>query len=67
MSTWILLCEFHETLHLLRDNPFPDAPPRYVRVRLYRYRFTTWTELRHEHAWWHRSLIGEYVPPIRRS
>lgn len=55
------------TLHLLRHNPFPDAPPRYVRVRLYRYRFTTWTELRHEHAWWHRSLIGEYVPPIKRS
>ena len=62
-----LLCNDPSTLRLLRHNPFPDAPPRYVRVRLYRYRYTTWTELRREHAWWHRSLIGEYVPPIRRS
>ena len=29
------------TLRLLRDNPFPDDPPRYVRAQLYRYRFTT--------------------------
>ena len=71
--TWLapfldrLLRNDPSTLHLLRHNPFPNTPPRYVRVRLYRYRFTTWTELRHEHAWWHRSLIGEYVPPIRRS
>lgn len=51
------------TLRLLRHNPFPDAPPRYVRALLYEYRFTTPTELRREHAWWHRSLIGSYVPP----
>ena len=29
------------TLRLLRHNPFPDSPPRYVRAQLYRYRFTT--------------------------
>jgi Lipase maturation factor len=52
------------TLHLLRHNPFPDAPPRYVRAQLYEYRFTTWRELRREHAWWHRSLVGEYLPPV---
>src|SRR6476620_10017312 len=28
------------TLRLLRHNPFPDSPPRYVRARLYEYRFT---------------------------
>ncbi len=52
------------TLRLLRHNPFPDAPPRYVRARLYRYRFTTWRELRRERAWWHRTLVGEYLPPV---
>ena len=26
------------TLSLLRTNPFPDAPPRYVRAQYYRYR-----------------------------
>jgi hypothetical protein len=52
------------TLRLLRHNPFPDAPPRYVRAQLYRYRFTTPTELRRDHAWWSRKLEGGYLRPI---
>jgi len=52
------------TLRLLRDNPFPDSPPRYVRAQLYRYRFTTFHELLHEHAWWRRTLEGLYIPPV---
>ena len=52
------------TLRLLRHNPFPDSPPRYVRAQLYEYRFTTWRELRHERMWWHRTLVGEYLPPV---
>ncbi|MDT5023264.1 MAG: hypothetical protein QOG47_172 [Mycobacterium sp.] len=51
------------TLRLLRRNPFPDAPPRYVRAQLYRYRFTTAVELRRDHAWWHRTLEGSYLRP----
>jgi hypothetical protein len=54
-----------QTLALLRGNPFPDRPPRFVRALLYRYRFTTWRERRETGAWWARSLIGEYVQPIR--
>ncbi|KHO27186.1 membrane protein [Mycolicibacterium setense] len=53
------------TLKLLRSNPFPDEPPRYVRARLYRYEFSTWSELRREHVWWHRIPLGLYVPPQR--
>ena len=52
------------TLRLLRHNPFPDSPPRYVRAQLYEYRFTTPAELRHERAWWHRTLIGGYARPM---
>jgi hypothetical protein len=52
------------TLRLLRHNPFPKSPPRYVRAQLYRYRFTTATELRRDHAWWHRTLEGAYLRPI---
>jgi hypothetical protein len=52
------------TLRLLRDNPFPDDPPRYVRAQLYRYRFTTAAELRRDHAWWHRTLEGGYAAPM---
>jgi hypothetical protein len=53
------------TLALLRGNPFPERPPRFVRALLYRYRFTTWRERRETGAWWARSLVGEYVQPIR--
>ena len=52
------------TLRLLRHNPFPGSPPRYVRAQLYRYRFTTAVELRRDHAWWHRTLEGSYLRPI---
>ncbi|GHB23679.1 membrane protein [Streptomyces chryseus] len=51
------------TLRLLRGNPFPDAPPTHVRARVYRYRFTTWRELRATGAWWHRTFVREFRPP----
>jgi hypothetical protein len=53
------------TIRLLRRNPFPDRPPRFVRALLYRYRFTTWRERRETGAWWSRTLVGEFVQPIR--
>jgi hypothetical protein len=59
-----LLRNDRPTLRLLRHNPFPDSPPRYVRAQLYRYRFTTWQELRHDRAWWHRTLEGTYARPV---
>ncbi|MFI8100670.1 lipase maturation factor family protein [Streptomyces sp. NPDC086023] len=60
-----LLENDRDTLRLLRHNPFPDAPPVYVRARLYRYRFTTWPELRATRAWWHRRLLRDFLPPTR--
>ncbi|MEW2404951.1 lipase maturation factor family protein [Streptomyces griseoviridis] len=54
------------TLRLLRRSPFPpDAPPCYVRARLFRYRYTTWRELRETGAWWERTCVREYLPPTR--
>ncbi len=52
------------TLRLLRRNPFPDRPPRAIRAVLYRYRFTTWRERRETGAWWERTRVGEYLPPM---
>jgi hypothetical protein len=54
------------TLGLLRrnGNPFPDAAPRWIRARLYRYRFTTRQERRDTGAWWARELVGDYLQPI---
>ncbi|MFF3500936.1 lipase maturation factor family protein [Streptomyces sp. NPDC003247] len=54
------------TLRLLRRSPFPpDRPPRYVRARLFRYRYTTWRELRETGACWERTVVREYLPPTR--
>jgi hypothetical protein len=50
------------TVRLLRRNPFPGEPPRFVRARLYRYRFTSREERRRTGNWWHRSLVGDYLP-----
>lgn len=58
-----LLENDRDTLKLLRSNPFPDDPPRYVRAKLYRYEFSSWTELLRDHVWWHRISLGVYVPP----
>src|SRR5919198_4580787 len=50
---------------LIRRNPFPDEPPAVIRARLYRYRYSTWTERRASGVWWVRELIGEYFPALR--
>jgi hypothetical protein len=61
-----LLENDRDTLRLLRHSPFPaDAPPRYIRARLYRYRFTTWRELRETRACWHRTYVRDFLPPTR--
>ncbi|MCW7944778.1 membrane protein [Streptomyces hygroscopicus] len=61
-----LLENDRDTLRLLRRSPFPpDAPPRFVRASLYRYRFTTWRELRETGACWDRTYVREYLPPTR--
>ena len=52
------------TVKLLRRVPFGDRAPTYIRARLYEYRFTTWRERRATGAWWKRTLVGDYLPPI---
>ena len=52
------------TSKLLRRNPFPDEPPVLVRARLYRYRFTSRGERRETGAWWKRTPVAEYLPPL---
>jgi hypothetical protein len=52
------------TLSLLRFNPFPDAPPRYVRAQLYLYHFTTPEERHRTGQWWKREFERPYFPAI---
>ena len=51
-------------LGLLRYNPFPDEPPKFVRALLYEYHFTTPEERKQTGAIWSRNLIGLYFPPV---
>jgi predicted DCC family thiol-disulfide oxidoreductase YuxK len=51
-------------LGLLKDNPFPDKPPRVVRALRYRYRFSSWAERRQDGSWWKREPLGVYCGPL---
>ncbi len=53
-----------QVLSLLRHNPFPNAPPKYIRAQRYIYHFTTYEEKRKSGNWWKRELEGTYLPPI---
>jgi hypothetical protein len=51
-------------LALLKRNPFPDGPPRYIRSTLYDYHFTDVKTLRREGTWWRRTSIGPFCPTV---
>jgi predicted DCC family thiol-disulfide oxidoreductase YuxK len=44
---------------LLKENPFPDKPPAYVRAQFYDYRYTSW-DAKAQGLWWERHLLGQY-------
>ena len=49
-------------LSLLSTNPFPGEPPRYVRAAYYRYEFAPPGDP--DGAWWRRTYLGEWIPPL---
>jgi hypothetical protein len=49
-------------LRLLANDPFPEAPPRWLRARFYRYRFADPGDP--SGAWWTRELLGDWLPPL---
>jgi len=51
------------TLRLLRRDPFEGERPRWVRARLYRYRFATRRERSETGIWWMREDAGLLVEP----
>jgi len=53
-----------DVLSLIRSNPFPDRPPRFIRATLYEYHFTTPQERRKSGAWWKRSAVASYFPAV---
>lgn len=59
-----LLNDSKPVLSLFETNPFPDAPPKYIRALIYNYEFTSRHEKATEGKWWRRELVGFYLPPV---
>jgi hypothetical protein len=59
---WKLLHNDKETLSLLRSNPFPQKPPRYIRALLYHYEFAA--PGNPQGAWWKRTPLRVWLPPL---
>ena len=53
-----------QTVGLLRANPFPGRPPRYLRAQYFLYKFTTPDERRQSGRWWTRRLEGTFYGPV---
>jgi hypothetical protein len=53
-----------DVLKLMRSNPFPNVPPRYIRAQLYDYHFSNFKQRREQGVWWRREFKGEYLPPV---
>lgn len=47
---------------LLESNPFADRAPRFIRVEVYRYRFTNSEERKTTGDWWQREALGPFPP-----
>jgi lipase maturation factor 1 len=61
-----LLENDQDVLGLFGRNPFPDAPPRFVRAVLWQYWFSTPDQRHAEGVWWRRQLLGLYAPTLVR-
>ncbi|HEX4459809.1 MAG TPA: lipase maturation factor family protein, partial [Polyangia bacterium] len=57
---WKLLHGDAGALGLFASNPFPSAPPRYIRASLYRYRFARPST----HHYWTRERVAQWLPPL---
>lgn len=53
-----------EVLKLVRINPFPDKPPKYIRARAYLYEYTSWAEGKLSKAWYKRKDAGLFTPTL---
>jgi hypothetical protein len=59
-----LLTNDQDVIGLFAKNPFPNAPPRRIRVVIWQYWFSSITEKHAQGVWWRRELLGLYAPTI---
>jgi hypothetical protein len=66
-SPWVLALQHQlllgtpAVLALFEHNPFPAAPPAYLRTRISEYRFAPWREAG---VWWSATETGPFCPPV---
>jgi Lipase maturation factor len=63
----LLLSNDKDVLALFAGDPFPQDPPREIRVVLWQYWFTTRAEKRKSGMWWRRQMLGLYGPTLERE
>ena len=51
-----------DVLSLMKSNPFPESPPRFIRAVVYDYHFTDPATRRSHGTWWRREKRGLYCP-----
>ncbi len=56
-----------DVIALFARDPFPGNPPERIRVVLWQYWFTGWSEKREQGLWWRREQIGLYGPTLERT
>ena len=54
-------------LALLRFNPFPDNPPKYLRAIVYVYEFSSTSTKKARGEWWNRIYVKDTHPPYPLS
>ncbi len=59
---WKLLHNDKNAISLLANNPFPDKPPKYIKVEFYRYSFAPIGNK--DGLVWNRTYIGQWLPPL---
>ena len=62
---WKLLQDDKNTPGLLANNPFPNNPPKYIRIQFYKYEFAEIGNS--ENKIWKRTYAGEWLPPLSAS
>jgi len=62
-----LLDNSPEVLSLFARDPFPNGPPREIRVVIWQYWFTSLDVKRQTGDWWTRKLLGLYAPTLVRE
>jgi hypothetical protein len=60
-----LLQNSPDVVRLLKENPFPDKAPLYIRAERYRFTFCSFSEWRKTGKYWNKEYIGPYLPVVK--